>query len=168
MPPARYVVMGVAGAGKTLIGAHLAQALGVPFVEGDDYHPADNVARMAAGVPLTDADRAGWLDAIAARIAAAKTAGHGLVITCSALKRSYRDRLRAADPGLGFIHLHGERTLLADRLAARRGHFMPPSMLDSQLATLEIPSADEGVASFDVAATPDAIVAAILSRQQER
>jgi gluconokinase len=160
--------MGVAGAGKTLIGTRLAHALGVPFVEGDEYHPADNVARMAAGVPLTDADRAGWLDAIAARIADAKAAGQGLVVSCSALKRSYRDRLRAADPQLGFIHLHGERTLLADRLAGRRGHFMPPSMLDSQLATLEIPSADEGIASFDVAATPEAIVAAILSRHQER
>jgi gluconokinase len=164
MHPARYVVMGVSGAGKTLIGTRLARTLGIPFVEGDDYHPPANVARMAAGIPLTDADRQGWLGAIAARIAEARRAGEGLVVSCSALKRSYRDLLRTADPDLAFIHLTGGRELLAERLAQRRGHFMPPSMLDSQLATLEAPSPEEHAWVCDAAEPPDAIVDALASR----
>jgi gluconokinase len=156
--------MGVSGAGKTLIGTRLARSLGLPFVEGDDYHPPDNVARMAAGIPLTDADRLGWLGAIAARIADAKRNGEGLVVACSALKKSYRDLLRVADPDLRFIHLAGERTLLAERLLQRRGHFMPPTMLDSQLATLEPPLPDEHVWVSDVAESPEAIVKALVAR----
>jgi gluconokinase len=156
--------MGVAGAGKTLIGSRLASALGVPFVEGDEYHPASNVARMAAGIPLTDADRQGWLTAIAARIAEAKRRGEGLVVACSALKRKYRDLLRAADPDLRFIHLAGERPLLADRLLQRRGHFMPPTMLDSQFEILEAPSPEEHAWVCDVAESPDAIVDTLVAR----
>jgi gluconokinase len=156
--------MGVSGAGKTLIGTRLARSLGVPFVEGDDYHPPDNVARMAAGIPLTDADRMGWLGAIAARIAEAKRNGEGLVVACSALKRSYRDLLRVADPHLTFIHLAGERALLAERLLHRRGHFMPPTMLDSQIATLEAPSPEERAWAYDVAEPPETIVSALVAR----
>jgi gluconokinase len=156
--------MGVSGAGKTLIGTRLARALGLPFVEGDDYHPPDNVARMAAGIPLTDTDRLGWLGAIAARIADAKRNGEGLVVACSALKRSYRDLLRTADPALTFIHLDGGRPLLAERLLQRRGHFMPPTMLDSQLATLEAPFPEEHAWVYDVAEPPETIVGAIISR----
>ena len=163
-PSVRYVVMGVSGSGKTVIGSRLARALGVEFVEGDDYHPPENVARMAAGIPLTDADRAGWLAAIAARIAVAREAGAGLVVSCSALKQSYRDLLRTADPELRVVHLSGDRELLAKRLAQRRGHFMPSSLLDSQLATLEVPSADERALVCDVAESPDAIVDTLLSR----
>ena len=163
-PSVRYVVMGVSGSGKTVIGSRLARALDVEFVEGDDYHPPENVARMAAGIPLTDADRAGWLAAIAARIAVAREAGAGLVVSCSALKQSYRDLLRTADPELRVVHLSGDRELLAERLAQRRGHFMPSSLLDSQLATLEVPSADERALVCDVAESPDAIVDTLLSR----
>jgi gluconokinase len=155
----RYVVMGVAGAGKSLIGSALARALGVDFVEGDAYHPPENVARMAAGIPLTDDDRLGWLRALANRLGEAAAAGEGLVMACSALKRSYRDLLRAGDPTVGFILLHGSEALLAERLAGRRGHYMPPSLLGSQLATLEVPTPDEGAWTCDIAAPPDAIVA---------
>jgi gluconokinase len=161
---ARYVVMGVAGAGKSRIGSAFARALGVDFVEGDAYHPPENVARMAAGIPLTDDDRLGWLRALADRLGTAAKAGEGLVMACSALKRSYRDLLRARDPSVRFILLDGPRALIAERLAGRRGHYMPASLLDSQLATLEIPSPDEGAWTCDVTAPPDAIVAALVTR----
>ncbi|HWJ45600.1 MAG: gluconokinase [Gemmatimonadaceae bacterium] len=159
----RYVVMGVAGAGKSLIGSALARALGVDFVEGDAYHPPENVARMAAGIPLTDDDRLGWLRALADRLAEAAAAEEGLVMACSALKRKYRDLLRAGDPTVRFILLRGPEALLAERLAARRGHYMPASLLGSQLATLENPGPDERAWACDVAATPDAIVAALVA-----
>lgn len=157
----RHVVMGVAGAGKSLIGSMLAQALGVDFVEGDAYHPAENVARMAAGVPLTDDDRRGWLQALADRLRDAAAADEGLVMACSALKRSYRDLLRAGDPTVRFVLLHGSEALLAERLAARRGHYMPPSLLASQLATLELPGPDEDAWRCDIADAPETIVAAL-------
>jgi len=158
-----YVVMGVAGSGKSLIGAAFAQALGVDFVEGDAYHPAENVRKMAAGTPLTDADREGWLRALAARLGDAKRAGTGLVMSCSALKRSYRDLLRAQAPDLRFVFLKGPRALLAERLAGRRGHFMPASLLESQLATLEEPSSDEEAWLCDISQSPDAIVAGLVA-----
>jgi gluconokinase len=157
-------VMGVAGSGKSVIGAALARELGVDFVEGDEYHPPENVARMAHGIALTDADRAGWLRALAARIREAKDAGTGLVMTCSALKRSYRDVLRAEAPELQFIFLKGPRALIAKRLAGRRGHYMPASLLESQLATLEEPSPDEGAWVFDISESPQDLVAAIVGR----
>lgn len=155
--------MGVAGAGKTLIGSRLARALGSEYVEGDEYHPAANVAKMAAGVPLDDADRAGWLDALAAKIADARRDGHGLVIAASVLKRAYRDRLRAADPDLRFILLDAPKPVIADRLEHRRGHYMPPSLLDSQLAILEPPGEDERAWVLDGSRSPDAIVAEVLA-----
>ena len=160
----RYVVMGVSGSGKTLIGSTLARALGIDFVEGDEFHPAENVARMSAGVPLTDDDRAGWLRALGARLGEAKRAGTGLVMSCSALKRSYRDLLRAEAGDVQFIFLRGSRALLAERLAGRRGHFMPASLLDSQLATLQEPSPDEGAWVCDISASPEDLVAALATR----
>lgn len=146
----RIVVMGVSGSGKSTIGRLIAARLGVAFVEGDELHPARNVALMAAGTPLNDADRAGWLDAIAERIGAARAEDAGLVVACSALKRAYRDRLRAADPALRFVHLHGDGALLRERMARRRDHYMPASLLDSQLRTLEPPDATEDAARFDI------------------
>jgi gluconokinase len=160
-----YVIMGVCGAGKSLIGAMLARELDIEFVEGDALHPPDNVKRMAAGIPLTDDDRHGWLIAIAARLREAKRAGVGLVISCSALKRSYRDLLRSVgDANVRFVYLAGSRPLLAERMAQRRGHFMPPSLLDSQLSILEEPSPDERAWVCDIRETPDAIVADLLTR----
>ena len=160
-----YVIMGVCGAGKSLIGAKLARALDVEFVEGDALHPPENVRRMAAGIPLTDDDRQGWLLAIAARLRDAKRAGTGLVVSCSALKRRYRDLLRSAgDPNARFVYLAGSRALLAERMANRRGHFMPPALLDSQLAILEEPSPDERAWVCDISETPDAIVNDLVTR----
>src|SRR5688572_17613800 len=160
-----YVMMGVCGSGKSLIGAQLARELDVEFVEGDGLHPPDNVQRMTAGIPLTDDDRRGWLLAIAARLREAKRAGIGLVVSCSALKRSYRDLLRsvgAAD--VRFVYLAGTMALLAERMANRRGHFMPPSLLDSQLSILEEPSPDEHAWVCDISEAPHAIVAALVTR----
>jgi carbohydrate kinase (thermoresistant glucokinase family) len=153
--------MGVSGSGKSLIGAEFARALGVDFVEGDDYHSAANVARMASGISLTDDDRAEWLRSLAARIRKAKDSGIGLVVSCSALKRSYRDILRGAASELRFVFLQGARALLAERLAGRRGHYMPPSLLESQLATLEEPSPDEQVFVCDIRESPEEIVTAL-------
>lgn len=156
--------MGVSGAGKTVVGARLADALGVPFLEGDDLHPAENVQRMAQGIPLTDDDRRGWLTEIAARLAAVRRAGTGLVVSCSALKRAYRDQLRGADPEIRFVHLTGDPALIAQRMSQRPGHFMPATLLDSQLATLEIPASDEDAWTFDLADSPDSIVSQIVAR----
>jgi len=160
--PLHLVVMGVSGCGKSSVGQQLAQALGLGFVEGDALHPPENVARMAAGTPLTDADRAGWLAVIGQQLAQARKAGTGLVVSCSALKRSYRDGLRATCPGLRFLHLHGSANLLRQRMQARNGHYMPPSLLDSQLATLELPGADEHAITLDVAPPTAQVVAAAL------
>ena len=160
--------MGVAGSGKTVVGSAFARALGgdVEFVEGDDYHSAENVAKMARGIPLTDADRAAWLEALAAKIREARDAGRGLVMACSALKRTYRDVLRGGDGGsdVQFIFLRGSRELIAQRLAQRRGHFMPPSLLDSQFATLEQPAPDEHAWVYDVRQSPKEIVDDLLAR----
>lgn len=161
-----YVVMGVAGSGKTLVGSAFARALGVPFVDGDDFHPSSNVEKMARGEPLTDADRAGWLRALSTRIHEAETAGSGLVVACSALKRAYRDVLRtgATRTPLRFIVLHGGQALIADRLARRRGHFMPAALLESQFATLEVPTDDEHAWMVNVDAAPARIVADLVAR----
>jgi len=159
-----YVVMGVAGSGKSTVGRALARALGVAFVEGDAYHPPENVDRMARGVPLTDDDRRGWLRALAARLREAKEAGTGLVMACSALKRDYRDLLRAGAEEVRFIYLRVPKSLIAQRLANRRGHFMPPSLLDSQFAALEEPAPDEEAWVSDVAEPPEEIVGALVAR----
>jgi len=161
-----YVVMGVSGSGKSLIGAALARALDVDFVEGDEYHPAENVARMAAGIPLTDDDRLPWLRALGRRIRVAKDAGTGLVVACSALKRSYRDILRdeSRAPQLQFVFLRGPRALIAERLPGRLGHFMPPTLLASQFATLEEPSPDEHAWVCNINDSPEHLVAALVAR----
>jgi gluconokinase len=155
------VVMGVSGTGKTTIGEMLAAALEVPFVEGDDLHPAANTQKMADGIPLTDADREPWLDLVAAQL------DRPVVATCSALKRAYRERLRAVAPDLVLVFLHGDPALLAQRMAGRTGHFMPTSLLQSQLDTLEAPGSDEAAIAVDVALTPDEIVARVLAELQE-
>ncbi|HEY0837070.1 MAG TPA: NADP-dependent phosphogluconate dehydrogenase [Azospirillum sp.] len=155
------VVMGVCGSGKSSVGRHLARRLGWPFLEGDDFHPPENVARMAAGVPLRDEDRRGWLDAIAARLAVARAQGRPVVVSCSALKRRYRDRLRAGAPGLLFVHLDGARETILDRMARRTGHFMPASLLDSQLAELERPAEDERALVCDIGPAPEEIAARV-------
>lgn len=152
------VVMGVSGTGKSTVGVALADALGLPFADSDDLHPAANVAKMAAGIPLTDADRAPWLDLVAARLETP------VVVACSALKRAYRDRLRAAAPDLALVFLHGSAQLLAARLAGREGHFMPAALLESQLATLEEPTPDERAIAVDVALAPDEIVELVVRR----
>ncbi|MEV0266279.1 gluconokinase [Streptomyces sp. NPDC050617] len=149
------VVMGVAGTGKTTIGPLVAGALGVPYAEGDDFHPPANIAKMSAGTPLDDADRWPWLDAIGAW--AHRRAGLGGVVSSSALKRAYRDRLRAAAPGVVFLHLTGDRELIESRMAERKGHFMPTALLDSQFATLQPLGADEAGVAVDVAGTPEEI-----------
>jgi carbohydrate kinase (thermoresistant glucokinase family) len=153
--------MGVSGSGKSTIGAALAQHYAVPFLEGDAYHPADNVSKMSAGIPLDDDDRAGWLDALAAEIGQAQAQERGLVLSCSALKRRYRDLLRAADPALRFVHLAGPRELIATRMHGRPGHYMPPSLLDSQLGILEPLQADEAGLTLDISLAPSALVDSI-------
>ncbi|MGX1548441.1 gluconokinase [Streptomyces adustus] len=155
--PQVVVVMGVAGTGKTTIGPLLAARLGVPYAEGDDFHPQANIAKMSAGTPLTDEDRWPWLDAIGGW--AHGRAGLGGVVSCSALKRSYRDRLRASAPGLVFVHLAGDRALIEDRMSHRQGHFMPTALLDSQFATLQPLQADEAGVTVDVVGGPEDIAA---------
>ncbi|GAA2416267.1 gluconokinase [Streptomyces glaucosporus] len=154
-PSPVVVVMGVAGTGKTTIGPLLADRLGVPYAEGDDFHPAANIAKMTAGQPLTDEDRLPWLDDIGAW--ARGREGLGGVVSCSALKRSYRDRLRAAAPGVVFVHLAGDRRLIEDRMSHREGHFMPTALLDSQFATLQPLEPDEPGFAVDVSGSPEEI-----------
>ncbi|WP_435058865.1 gluconokinase [Streptomyces sp. bgisy060] len=153
--PPVVVVMGVAGTGKTTVGPLVAKALALPYAEGDDFHPAANVAKMSAGVPLDDADRGPWLDAIGEW--AQRRAGLGGVVSSSALKRIYRDRLRAAAPGVVFLHLTGDRELIEERMAARKGHFMPAALLDSQFAVLQPLQDDEAGVAVDVTGTPEEI-----------
>ncbi|NUO41728.1 MAG: gluconokinase [Streptomyces sp.] len=155
--PHVVVVMGVAGTGKTTIGPLLAARLGVPYAEGDDFHPSANIAKMSAGTPLTDDDRWPWLDAIGDW--AHGREGLGGVVSCSALKRSYRDRLRVAAPGLVFVHLAGDRALIEDRMSHRQGHFMPTALLDSQFATLQPLEGDEAGVVVDVTGSPEEITA---------
>ncbi|MBV7535000.1 gluconokinase [Duganella sp. sic0402] len=154
--------MGVSGCGKSSIGLQLAGALQVPFLEGDTYHSYANVAKMTAGVPLTDADRADWLLALHKEIRDARLKQTGLVLSCSSLKRRYRDLLRSADPELRFAHLAGPRELIAERMAARKEHYMPTTLLDSQLATLEPLQDDEAGLVLDIAEPPAQLVQQIL------
>jgi gluconokinase len=156
------VVMGVSGAGKTTVGERLAAVLGARFVEGDRHHPPANVAKMSRGVPLGDADRLPWLEALARELQRSRAAGGGIVLACSALRRAYRDILRAGHDDVHFVFLDGEKPLIRRRLDERHDHFMPPALLDSQFAALEPPGADERVVRADVAADPEEIVAAVL------
>jgi gluconokinase len=147
--------MGVSGSGKSTVGAALAQRLRAPFADADDFHPEANVAKMTAGHPLDDDDRRPWLEAIGAWLADHEQGG---VMTCSALKRAYRDQLRSHAPDTVFVHLHGERDVITRRQATRPGHFMPASLLDSQFATLEPLGADEVGFLLDVDQSVDEIV----------
>lgn len=150
------VVMGVSGSGKTTVGAALAQRLRVPFADADDFHPQANIDKMSAGIPLDDSDRTPWLQSIAGWLT--QHAQSGGVASCSALKRSYRDVLTAASPRAFFIHLHGDRDVLAARVAGRPGHFMPAALIDSQFETLEMLQADEVGTHLDVAQPVDTLV----------
>lgn len=150
----RLLVMGVSGCGKSTLGALLAERLALPFADADAFHPPANIAKMSAGIPLTDADRWPWLDALGAWLAAQEAGG---VIACSALKRIYRDRLRAQVPALRIVHPVGDAALIGARQAARAGHFMPPTLMASQFGTLEPCGADEDALTLDVADAPDAL-----------
>lgn len=157
----RVVLMGVAGCGKSSVGAALAPALGAVYLDGDDLHPAANIAKMRAGLPLTDADRAPWLADVGRLLAPPGRR----IVGCSALKRAYRDLIRdRAGAPVTFVHLAGRREVIAARMAARTGHFMPTALLDSQFATLEPPGADEGAVTVDIALPLADLVAAIVTR----
>lgn len=152
--------MGVSGCGKSSVGEALAARLGIPYRDGDDLHPPENVEKMRVGIPLTDADRWPWLD----RVAGVLREEAPVIVGCSALKRAYRDRIRAAAGGpVTFVHLAGDRDLIAGRMSARQGHYMPPSLLDSQFAALEPPDPDEAI-TVDIAAPLPELVEQVLTR----
>lgn len=160
--PRVLVFMGVSSTGKSTVAAMLAGRLGWRFQEGDDLHPQANVEKMAAGHALTDDDRMPWLEIVAAWIDERLTAGEPGIITCSALRRRYRDVLRR--PGVTFVHLTGERDVILQRMMRRQGHFMPPALLDSQFRTLEEPGPDESALAIDVELTPEQQMAEIVQR----
>ena len=162
--PRAVVVMGVCGAGKTEIGRRLADALGWTFRDADDFHPTANVAKMRSGTPLTDEDRWPWLDALAVVLRDAVAGRGDVVLACSALARRYRDRLGLPHAVIRLVHLDDPSGVVKKRVEQRAGHFMPATLLDSQLAVLEKPAPDERPIVVDVAAEPDALVRAILSR----
>ena len=148
--------MGVTGVGKSTVGMRLADAIGARFVDADDFHPEENVAKMRAGIPLDDSDRTPWLAALNALLLDAERRGETTVLACSALKAAYRDLLARDVAGFRLVHLHGTRELIAERLAGRRGHYMNPALLDSQLATLQVP--DDAIA-LDIEASPESLAA---------
>ncbi|WP_079056503.1 gluconokinase [Streptomyces caeruleatus] len=155
--PLCLVVIGVSGTGKTTMARLLAERLDIPFSEADDLHPPANIAKMSAGIPLDDADRWPWLESIGRRLREGEAAGTGCVVACSALKRRYRDTLRTACPSAFFLHLTAERKVLEQRLGDRAGHFMPKTLLGSQLAALEPLQPDERGAALDVGPAPEVI-----------
>ena len=158
---AAIVVMGVSGAGKSTIAELLSRRLHRPLIEGDGLHPPSNIAKMSQGIPLNDDDRLPWLKAIAARIAEARKANKPVIVTCSALKRAYRDILTGGHDDVGFVYLRGTKDLIASRLRARTDHFMPPGLLDSQFAALQEPGEDEPTVAVAIDAPPDEIVGKI-------
>lgn len=162
--PCVVVLMGVSGSGKSTTGKRLAKKLGWTFRDGDEFHPDANVSKMRAGTPLTDDDRWPWLDAIAAWIDECRATGQHGIVACSALKRVYRDRLAHGARDVRIVHLRGSEKLIGDRMSRRKNHFMPPSLLASQFATLEEPGPDERITVVDVALSPDRVVTTILER----
>jgi gluconokinase len=162
--PLILVVMGVSGSGKTTIGTLLAQRLGCVYAEADQFHPQANIDKMHAGQALTDEDRKPWLAAIAEWITSYEDNRENAVVSCSALKRSYRDEIKAGHPHVRIVFLHPSERLLRERITERKGHFFPPELLDSQLATLEAPAEDEHVISVDNDTDESTVVDEILSR----
>jgi gluconokinase len=156
------VTMGVCGSGKTCVGEIIASRMGWIFIEGDDLHPAANKEKMASGMPLTDDDRWPWLDCIAGRMRAVDEAGGSAVVACSALRQVYRDRLRRSGADIFFLHLTGDTRVIRRRMESRGGHFMPPGLLDSQLATLEPARPDEALHEIDIAGSVDEIAEAAI------
>jgi gluconokinase len=163
-PTRHVVVMGVSGSGKTTVANGISTLTGLRFAEADEFHSAANVAMMSAGVPLDDSDRWPWLRALAAWMAARSAEGVSTVLACSALKRSYRDVLRQGPPSVDLVHLDGPAELIRERISVRSGHYMPASLLDSQIATLEPPIADEFGVVLDISLSPDELVSAAVSR----
>ncbi len=161
-PPQAIIVLGVSASGKTTVGRELAEHIGYEFCDADDLHSAENIAKMASGHPLTDEDRIPWLNAVGQHIAEAERLHHGVVVACSALKKSYRDILRHYDPSSFFIHLDGSFEVISSRIAARTHHFMPPSLLSSQFATLEALDEDEVGITIDIDDDPQDILDQIL------
>lgn len=166
-PPRRWVIMGVSGCGKSEIGARFAAKLNLELIEGDAFHPPANIAKMAAGSPLNDVDRQGWLQVLRDRVHYARQAGTGLVLSCSALKRAYRDILREGDPDLTFVHLTGDHDVIANRMKARPGHFMPISLLESQFRDLEPLQADERSIVLNIDTSPESLVEQILDASRQ-
>ncbi len=166
--PTAVVVMGVSGSGKTTIAEALAERLGWEFTEGDSHHPPANVEKMRAGTPLDDADRAPWLDRLAGWISEREAAGRSVVLTCSALKRRYRDRLREGNDSVWFVHVDVPEEELARRMAARTGHYMPASLLDSQLAALERLDGDEPGVTVSGTGDPSDVTDAVLAALRRR
>ncbi|SDF35131.1 gluconate kinase, SKI family [Blastococcus fimeti] len=167
-PPTTVVVMGVSGSGKTTVAERLAERLDWEFAEGDDFHPRANVEKMAAGHPLDDDDRWPWLRTIGGWIDQREATGRSVVVTCSALKRSYRDLLREGRPSVWFAHVTADATVIRDRIEHRSGHYMPASLLDSQLATLEPLGPDEAGAEVDGAGSPDSVVDDLITALGDR
>lgn len=163
-----FVFMGVSGSGKTTVAVRVAKELGLPFAEADDFHPRSNVDKMAAGIPLTDEDRRPWLHELADWIGEQEALGASTAMACSALRRSYRDILRAAAPGVCFLHMDGPAEVILGRLEARSGHFMPSALLQSQLQTLEPLEPDEEGREFDVRADSDTLAGQALEYVRER
>lgn len=156
----KYVIMGVSGSGKSSVGEALSAAIGAPYVDGDDLHPRSNIEKMSAGIPLTDTDRWPWLDKVGETL---RSRPGRVIVGCSALKRIYRDRIRqAADDKVVFIHLVGSKSLIAERMKHRSGHFMPGSLLDSQFAALEYPEADEDAVTISIDQSLGGIVSDIV------
>ena len=166
--PVITVIMGVSGSGKTTVAALVSAALGCQFQEGDDLHPAENVAKMHSGTPLTDGDRMPWLHKIAEKIDDWRAKGESGVLTCSALKRSYRDIIIGERRDVTLVYLKGSYELIRRRLAARHDHFMPLALLDSQFATLQEPTPDEHAIIIDVGGRPAEIAAEILHQLEVR
>ncbi|HET6182218.1 MAG TPA: gluconokinase [Acetobacteraceae bacterium] len=166
--PLAFIVMGVSGSGKTTIANGIGKALGIDVLEGDSYHSAANIEKMKHGIPLDDADRMPWLRAIATAIGAELDEHRSCIVACSALKRSYREILIGKRDDVVIVYLKGSRELIAARLQARKGHFMPPELLASQFATLEEPEADEHPITVSVEGTPEQIVGEVLTEMRDR
>lgn len=166
--PLVVVMMGVSGSGKTTIAKGVGERVGLDVLEGDAYHPAANVAKMKSGIPLEDTDRLPWLHAIAVAIDEELAGGRSAIVACSALKRSYREILIGAHKGVVLVYLQGSPALIGQRLRSRKGHFMPPTLLQSQFDTLEEPGEDEAPIVVSIAPPPERIVDAVIAGLQKR